>query len=123
MQITNDNIDDLIFSNKRLQKLLPEELKPSFDQWLMGKRVPALRFLSQKSQLELLDKLNTPNNIAILEGYFKEKVSIKPIDYRTVKHHTVPLEELDAFLRDMGGFANNCVISRDDRYAYLVFWR
>lgn len=122
MQLDKNNIEELIFMDKRFHKELPDQ-KHHFDQWVLGQRVPALRFLSQKSTLELLEQLNTPINIAILERYFKEKVFVKTIDYHVVRHHKVPLEDLDFFLNDMQGFANNFSVSRDDRYAYLSFWR
>jgi hypothetical protein len=122
MQIDNFNIDQVVFQDKRLQKEL-DHLKGLFDQWVLGTKVPALRFLAQKSRLELLENLNTPTNIAILERYFNEKVSIQTIDYHVARHHKIPIEDIEMALNEMEGFTNNFSISRDAEYVYISFWR
>jgi hypothetical protein len=122
MQIDNNNIDQLIFQDKRIQKEL-DHFKGLFDQWVLGTKVPALRFLAQKSRLELLEHLNTKTNIAILERYFNEKVGVQTIDYHIARHHKVPIQEVEVALNGMEGFVNNFSISRDADYAYISFWR
>lgn len=122
MNIDKNNIDELFFMDKKLQQEFPS-FKPQIDQWVLGRQIPALRFLSQKSQLELLEKLNTSDNLAILERYFKEKVSIQTIDYHIARHHKIDLNDLETFLLEMSGFSNNFSISRDADYAYISFWR
>jgi hypothetical protein len=124
MQIDIYNIDQLIFQDKRLNKEL-SHFKALFDQWTLGIRIPALRFLAQKSRLELLENLNTPTNKAILEKYFNEKVDVQTIDYHIAQHHKVPIREAEVILNTMDNDweTNNVSVSRDAEYLYISIWR
>lgn len=122
MNIDIKNIDKVIFQNKALQKVFIN-YKNLFDQWIVGQRVPALSFLSQKSRLALLEELNVDQNIIILEKFFNEKVQIKTIDYHIVKNKTMPLHLAENNLNEMGGFGNNFTISRDQDHVYISFWK
>ena len=122
MNIDISNIDDLIFSDKRVQKELVE-FKSLFDQWLLGIKVPALRFLTQKSRLEMLEKLNTEDNRAILSSLFKEQVIVQPIDYHTVKHYKVSLNEAEKMLGGLSGSVKDFNVSRDRDSVYITIWK
>lgn len=122
MLIHNKNIEELVFKDKKLMKQLPG-LKHLFDQWLIGQRVPALRFLSQKSVLEMLEGLTAHDNIAILEDYFQDEVSLRTIDFHVARNNKIPLEELQSTLDSMEGFQDNFCLWRDTDHAYLSFWR
>jgi len=120
MRIHDKNIGELVFTDKELQKQLPE-FKYLFDQWLVGLRVPKLKFLKQKSELVLLEKLET--KLDLLERHFGEKVVVISIDYHIARHHKVPLEDLEIMLNELDGFTDFTSISRNAEYAYLSFWR
>ncbi len=122
MWIHNKNIEELIFKDKKLMKQL-SHLKNLADQWLMGQQVPALRFLSQKSVLEMLESLSSHDNIAILEEYFQDEVSLRTIDFHIARNNKIPLTELQSALNVMEGFHDNFCLWRDSDYAYLSFWR
>jgi hypothetical protein len=122
MLIDKNNVDEIVFMDKKLRDELLH-LKHHFDQWTLGKRVPALRFLAQRSQLAMLDDLAKTNNRLTLEKYLNEKVDIQTMDYHIAKHHAVPLAEAEGFLNNMQGFANNYSVSRDEVYLYISFWR
>ncbi len=122
MLLQINNIEELFFEDKLLLKKFPS-LTDVYNQWLMGKRATALRFLSQKSCLEVLEKLNTEDNLAILSKYFNEKVDIKPIEYHTVRNYKIPLSELSESINAINSFKDNFSISTDGSYCYLVFWR
>jgi hypothetical protein len=118
MEIDIRNIDDLIFSDKRIQKEFVC-FKYLFDQWLLGTKVPALRFLAQKSRLELLDKLSLEGNRAILNKYFQENVVVLTMDYHSAKHYTLPLDKVG----EITGWLPNFCISRDAEQLYVSTWR
>ena len=116
------NVDDLIFLDKQIQKEL-SHLKPLFDQWLMGTKVPALRFLAQKSRLEMLEQLDTDKNRAILASYFNESTLVQPMDYRIVKNYKIPVSEVETTLNAMTWEVKNFSAVRDAEYVYLSIWR
>jgi len=120
MRIHNNNVAELVFMDKKLQRLLPEH-ENLFNQWVLGQRIPAMRFLSQKSEFELLERLD--DNMSVLEEYFGEKVGVSPIDYHIARHHKVPIGTLEVVLNELDEFADYFSISRDAEYAYLSFWR
>lgn len=122
MQIDYNNIDDLIFKDKKIRNEFPS-FKNLFDQWILGKQVPALKFLAQKSRLQMLEKLGLKNNLSILESYFNEAVDVKSIDYRVARHHKIPLKDIECSLNTMVGFTNNFSISRNAEHVYVSFWR
>ncbi len=122
MWIHNKNIEELVFGDKKLMKQLPH-LKHLFDQWLLGQQIPSLRFLSQKSVLEMLESLSISDNIAILEEYFQDEVSLRTIDFHIARNNKIPLAELQSTLEEMEGFQDNFCLWRDADHAYLSFWR
>jgi hypothetical protein len=122
MQVNIYNVDETIFLDKQIQKEL-SHLKPLFDQWLLGTKVPALRFLAQKSRLEMLEQLDTESNRAILTNYFNESTSVQPMDYRIVKHYKIPVSETEKTLNAMTGEVKNFSAARDAEYVYLSVWR
>lgn len=122
MQINNQNIDELVFENRKLKNLLPD-LKPQFDQWILGNQVPGLRFLKQKSQLEMLEIISkTPYN-DIISKYFNENISIATIEYHIVKNYKFEISDLEHLLNNLPSVLQNITIFRDDKFAYLTFWK
>jgi len=119
--INHKNVDDLIFMDKKLKDQLPE-FNDLFNQWFIGKRMPSLRFLSQKASLSLLEKIEG-RHLSILSKYFNEEVSVEPIDYHVARTHKVPVDDLEGFLNGMKGFSQNFSLSRDKDHAYISFWR
>ena len=113
---------DVIFSDKQLQKEFPE-LQPLYGQWLLGIKVPALRFLAQKSRLELLEKLDTADNRAILEKHFKENVTVQPIDYHTIKNYKIKLDEAEEILNGLSGSVSGFSVSRNRANLYMTTWK
>ena len=122
MLIDTNNVEALILQDKRLLKKLPEA-KTHYDQWLFGKRVPAIRFIAEKAILQILESLNTRDNLSILEEYFQEPVSIRAIDYHVARSHKLPLADLEKSFNEMEGFQNYFCIGRDQDHAYISFWR
>lgn len=121
MILNSQNVEDLVFFDQSLQKQLPE-FKNMFDQWTLGKRVPGLSFLSQRTKLDFLEQLND-KHLEILSEYFNEQVVVNPINYRITENFKVPLDELENWLLERREFSNNISLWRDQNYAYLSIWR
>ena len=119
MIINHKNIEELIFEDKKVQSLLPQ-YKTYFDQWIVGKRNPALRFISNRVAFSLLEKLT--DEIPTLEDYFKEEVIVESVDFRSSKSITTKIDELDVGVFDQKSYKDFC-ISRDRDHCYISFWR
>lgn len=115
------NVEELVFFNNELRKNLPEFQK-LFQQWAIGKYKPNLRFLSNKSLMAFLEKLEN-KHIKILEDHFGTQVKINKIDYHIVRHIKSKTTELENTLCNMEGFTNNFCVSRGKDQVYLSFWR
>ena len=120
MEINLNNIEELIFYDKKLCKLLPE-LKHCFDQWTLAKRFPELRPMGRRAIMDLLNSLEN-EHIAILENYFNTKITLDKLDYHLVKNYDFSLDEAEEKLSEIKGFANFSSYRNGDRL-YLSFWR
>lgn len=118
MILNFDNVEKIIFSDKNVQKLLPE-YKNIFGQWILGKQVSSLAFVSQKSLAILLESL-TPEQVKILEEYFQENIFIETIQHTSVSNFVF---KLDGGLSDIEPLGNNFCISRDEKNLYMTFYR
>lgn len=115
------NVEGLIFSDEKIRSLLPE-LRPAFDQWLLSKRVPALRSLRLRSLMDVLNGL-TGDQVIVLEEYFGDNIALDRLDYHVTKNVTLPLDfNSDKELADCVSYSN-FAISRDEGRLYISFWR
>ena len=120
MEINLNNIEELIFYDKKLYKLLPE-FKHFFDQWILAKRHPELRQLGRRSVIDLLNSLEN-EHIAILDNYFNAKVTLDKLDYHLVQNYDFNLNEAEEKLSELKGFSNFSSYRNGDRL-YISFWR
>jgi len=121
MVINNQNVETLIFQDKKLIERL-HNCHSLYNQWLLGIKQPALRFLSKKAILRMLEVLNDSENITILENYFNDKVVLKPLDYHVTKNFKIPIDELEQKLNLLKN-EGNISISRNADYCYLSIWK
>lgn len=114
------NVEDLIFRDKKIQALLPE-LTPAFNQWKLVQLAPYLRSLKQRVLLDVLNSL--PNYTTRLQEYFGDEITINKLDYMLVRHMetSVNCSHLDE-APDMGGYSGMCA-HRDKERIYISFWR
>lgn len=117
MEINLKNVEQIIFLNKEMREILPE-FKHFFDQWNLGKMIPALGGLGSKSVLDLLNSFED-SQIKKLEDYFKTSVVINKVDYNIVKNHNIKLEDKICGFVEYKDF---CVY-RDKENISLTFWR
>lgn len=118
LQINSNNIEELIFYDKILQKKLPE-FAHIFNQWAFSKQHSSLKFLGKKSALDLLNQLD--NVVDILSSHFSTNVIVQKFDYSTVKHLTCHIDELEKNLQDIKDYYY-CNYREGD-YVYISFWR
>ena len=122
MLINLKNAEILIFQDKKIMEKLPD-LHSLYNQWLLGVRQPALKFLAQKAILKLLEKLSESNYINILEKYFNEKIEVKSIDYHPIKNLKVSIHDAEKTLNLLTYDGQNVSISRDAEYCYISIWK
>lgn len=122
MLINLKNAEILIFQDKKIMEKLPD-LHSLYNQWLLGVRQPALKFLAQKAILKLLEKLSESNYINILEKYFNEKIEVKSIDYHPIKNLKVSIQDAEKTLNSLTYDGQNVSISRDAEYCYISIWK
>lgn len=119
LNINLNNIETVILGDPKVRKLLPE-FSYIFNQWLIAKKTPALRFLGKKSVMDLLNQLSN-KHLKILENYFDDEVEISKFDYQKIKHMTIPLEEAEEKLKEFQDYYFSTY--RDESLLYISFWR
>jgi hypothetical protein len=119
MEINFQNIEEIIFFDKKVKEMLPE-FRHLFDQWQLGKTIPALGGLGSRSVLDLLNSLES-EHLEKLEKYFRQKVTINKIDNSIVKNYSFSPQDSD----DLCGFIEYkefCAYRSKDSI-HLSFWR
>jgi hypothetical protein len=119
MVINLNNIEELIFFDKKAQALFPE-FRHLFDQWQLGQRIPGMKTLGQRSILELL-QLFDQNDIIKLEDYFGDKIMLERLDHHIVANYSWSLEDQNELCQFVG-YRDFC-ISRNKDNASITFWR
>jgi hypothetical protein len=119
MEINLQNIEELIFFDKKAQALFPE-FRHFFDQWQLGQRLPGMKTLGQRSVFELLNSLDE-NRIRKLEEYFSDIIIVDKIDNRLTACHDWQIDESDELCK-LAGYRDFC-IHRDKDRIYSTFWR
>lgn len=117
MEINLKNIEEIIFFNEEIHKILPE-FSVQFGQWKIGKRVPPLADLGRNSVIEVLNLLDQ-NHIEILENYFETDIIIDKLSSNIIKNHSI---ELDENLCGFYEYKSFCVF-RGKENIELTFWR
>lgn len=119
MEINLQNIEELIFFDKKVQVLFPE-FRHFFDQWQLGQRIPGMKTLGQRSVLELL---NSIDEICIrkLEEYFSDIITIDKINHCLTACYDWQTNDVDELCK-YTGYRDFC-IHRDENRIYVTFWR
>jgi hypothetical protein len=118
LTINIQNIEELIFNDSKIHKLLPE-FQNTFFQWKFGKR-NNLRTLVKNSVFEFFDLIED-RHIKRLEGYFGEPVTINTIDHHLIKNVKLPISN-ELQTHEYEGY-ENFTAYRDGDHLYLCFWR
>ena len=120
MEINLQNIEELIFFDKKIQALFPE-FKNLFDQWVLGQRIPGLNTLGKRSVLDFLNSLDETHLIR-LENYFGDSVILNKIDNRLVVNFDSDNLEFSETLCQFSGYKDFCLFRNGDKIV-ATFWR
>lgn len=113
MEINFLNVEKLIFENPEIREKLPE-FKDIFQQWKLGKMIPALKPTAQKAVLDFLNNVDPET----LKKCFKEEITIQRLDYTIVKNKVVSIDDVD-----LEGMDGELFISRSGDRLYLGSWK
>lgn len=119
MEINLKNVEQLIFMDKSVQRLLPK-LRYLFDQYNLSFIIPGMRSLAQRSVLDLLNALDG-EAVSLLESHFGEVVSVGKLQDGLVQHYDFSIGDHNN-LCAFSEFKEFCV-TRSGREAKLTFWR
>jgi len=117
MEINFQNVEHIIFFDKKAPEILPE-FRHLFDQWRLGKLVSALSSLGAKSVLDLLNSLNS-DHIKRLENHFGVSIIVNKLESNVTKHHAIGMEDS---LCGFTEFKDFCITRNKDTTS-LTFWR
>jgi hypothetical protein len=117
------NVEELVFFDTSVQKLLPPHMFSMFEQWRLAKRVPFLRDIGKQAVLDLLNNL-TDDDVNVLEQHFGEKIVVEKLNYNIALNFKVLLSDSNICeeLCKVEGF-NYFSTWRDEQYLYISFWR
>jgi hypothetical protein len=123
LHLNFSNVEELIFFDEKVQKLLPDDMFSIFEQWRMAKRIPFLKGIGKQAMLDFLNLVND-QNIDILEQYFGEQIYVERIDYSIVKNFKIPISE-KIVCEELCKIMDLIYYStwRDEEYIYISFWR
>lgn len=119
MEINLKNIEEFVFYDKKLQKLLPD-LRQQFDQWRFAKTATGLNSLAKRTTADVLNAL-TPHHVQILEEYFKEKITISKMEYNIITHREFSVNDIPD-LSGMSEFKDFC-LHTDGKTIHITAWR
>jgi len=116
-------VENLIFENKDVQKLLPAHMSNYFEQWRMAKQIPVLRQMGKKAMIDFLAQLDD-EHVLLLENYFNDRIFVERLNYRSVENYKIPLTEKDICeeLCQINSFPYFS-LWRDNEHLYISFWR
>jgi hypothetical protein len=112
------NVEELIFYDERVRKLLPEFVD-LFNQWAFSKQNIGFRQLTKRLLSDFLDILGD-EQLTILERYFGTNITINKADYQVVKNMDFDLEDAELLINN-DDF--NFSIYRNQDHLYVTFWR
>lgn len=119
MVINLQNIEEIIFYDKKVQSLFPE-FRHLFEQWKLGKRISGMSSLGKKSVLEVLNSFEK-KHILILNDYFDDIIVIDKINHKLVDFYDFNPKEPNNLCKYVG-YRDFCCYSNKNQI-HLCFWR
>ena len=117
------NIEELVFYDREVQKLLPDTFFSVFEQWRIAKRLPMLSSVGKQAVLDFLNTV-TDQEIETLELYFGQKINVEKLNYSVSINIKVPLSKESEICNQLCDINFNYFSTwRDEEYLYISFWR
>ena len=124
LELNFSNIEEMIFYDTEVQKMLPPSYFSMFEQWRIAKRIPVLSGIGKQAVLDLLNTLNE-DDVFMLGQYFKEKIFVQKLNYSSALNIKVCLKEKNEICHALCEVADFIYFNtwRDEEYLYVSFWR
>ena len=120
MVISLDNVEELIFYDDKIKKLLPE-CNPIFNQWAFAKQNIGFHQLVKRTLSDFLNSLQE-EQIKILSNYFQTTISINSyMDYHIIKNIKLNKEDAEFFMNNYEDYNFELYCNKND--LYITFWR
>ena len=119
LRINLGNIEELVFSDKKVHSLLPE-LTHELQQWQLGQQVPSLRHLGKRAVIDALNKLG--KHLDFLKKLLVTATGGEFLDYGVLKEVPADVESVEDELCKLEGFPN-LAVSRVGGRVYVSAWR
>lgn len=118
--ISYKEVEDLIFNNQQIHKLLPHH-KSLFDSYILSKISPTLANLGQRSVLKFMENVTKDdcNAISDILGY---NINILPLDTNLVKNIICDIENIEFNLSDVSNYAE-IVAYRKGNEVKILCWK
>lgn len=120
MILSINNVEKIIFYDKKVQQTLPE-LSHIFDKWTLGVRT-GINSIAKDAMLDFLNKI-TPDQQDRLGSYFDSPVTVQKINSCLVKLLETDVYHLEDNLNVEEDFLRNVTIAREGDSIYLCLWR
>lgn len=111
--INLNNIEEIIFLNKKTHSLLP---KHTLDSWFISYKYPGLQSLRKRCNLDMLNFLFS--NKVEFEKFFQDDLIIENLDSNIVKNLEFHIDEFKVFEN-----FNNFTITRNKDQISMTTWR
>lgn len=119
MKLNLQNVEELIFYDKKVNAMFPE-FRSLFDQWKLGQTFAGLKTLAQRSCLDLLNSLNE-EQIKKLEEYFQDSIIVDVLNYNLTDHFESSIYDAEGLCK-FSGYKEFSVYRNKDQM-YISFWR
>ena len=119
MEINIQNIEEIIFLDKKAQEHLPE-FRYLFDQFNLAHRASGLGQMAKHSAMELLNKI-AETHLVRLEEHFGEPVFVNRLNNKLVDHYDCSVDDHGRLCEfsEYGGMA----LHRNMDELKFTFWR
>lgn len=119
MEINLQNIEEIIFLDKKVQEQLPE-YRYLFDQWNLAHRVSGLKQMAKHSALELMNGLGEVQ-LEKLQKYFGKPVFVNKLNNNLVDHYDCNIDDHERLCEftEYGGLS---LFRKGDELKF-TFWR
>jgi len=119
--ITYQNVEDLVFHDKELQKKLPD-FEKHWKGWAFMRQQAHLRYILQRIMLDFINEIKD-EHIQVIKQHFGTDVIVKKVDYNTIHNYSCEIDEAENLLNSLSVLKYGFVVHREDNQLYISFWR
>ena len=113
------NVEELVFSNKRVVASLPQ-YKSLFESWLLSKRVSHLRNLGHRAILDFLESVSE-DEVEIISIVNNIDLHYQKISFKRYKNLNSKINEVEKDLLNVSNFIDMCVYRKKDEVRVFLW--